>query len=151
MTVLPFCMDADVAAALATLTADLGALRLAVATLAEGQRDAVDGMALLDKGAAVSEAKADIRAHDLERVRSIVEDMSAKNEPVTAYFAAQNKAAVEAAANRANVWSYATKERVALVIAIFAGLLSWFRPDMRLTLSAPQTVQTDDASGTASE
>lgn len=142
-------MEADVAAALATLTADLAALRAAVVALGEGQQDAVAGLALLDKGAAVSEAKADIRARDLEAVRTAVDKITGELVPVVAYFDAQNKAAAEAVANRANLWSYVTKERVALIFAILAAAASWFRPDMHLQFSAVETapVQSGEEAG----
>jgi len=132
----------------ATLAADIAQLRDAVRVLAEGQADAVSGLADLDKHQAVSDAKADLRARDLEEVKRLVDKIAADVAPAATYFSAQNTAAANAIANRANVWSYVTRERVALVIAIVAGVLSWFRPDLSLTVSAPPTAQSAEPSDT---
>jgi hypothetical protein len=139
-------MEADVAAALATLTADLAALRAAVVALGEGQQDAVAGLALLDKGAAVSEAKADIRARDLEAVRTAVDKITGELVPVVAYFDAQNKAVNLAQANRLNLWSYVTPARVTTVIGIVTTILALYFP-----LPHARPVQSDEEPATVDE
>lgn len=135
-------------AAHATLAADIAQLRDAVRVLAEGQQDAVGALADLDKHQAVSEAKADLRAQELAEVRRLVDKIAADVTPAAVYFAAQNASRATAEANKANVWSYVTRERVLLVISIVAGLLSWFRPDLSLQVSSPQSAQPPASSDT---
>jgi len=130
-------------ATLATLAADILQLRDAVRVLAEGQQDAVSALADLDKHQAVSEAKADLRARELEEVKRLVDKIAQDVSPAALYFTAQNTARVTAEANKANVWSYVTRERVALLISIVVGLLSWFRPDLSLQVTTPQAEQSD--------
>ena len=132
----------------ATLAADIAQLRDAVRVLAEGQQDAVSALADIDKHAAVSEAKADLRARDLEEVKRLVDKIAADVAPSAAYFTAQNTARVNAEANKANAWSYVTKERLVMAIAIVGALLSRFLPLTIPTTSAPVPEQSAEASDT---
>lgn len=130
------------------MDSELAHLRTILATVAEGLRDVADGLTDLDKRLAVSDAKADVRATDLADVRRAVDDIAVKLAPVSSFFDAQNRSAAEAAANRSNLMAYVTKERIALIVAIVAGALSWFRPDMSLSVSSSIPTHTEPDQGT---
>lgn len=140
-----------IATALAQLAADLSQVKGAVAVLAEAVQDNSEGLALLDKNHAVADAKAEIRAKALDDLGSAVKRMETDLTPVAVYFHEQTRASAEAAANKNNLMAYVTRERVALIVAIIAGALSWLRPDMSFSVSAPTPVQTADDAGTVDE
>lgn len=140
-----------IATALAQLAADLSQVKGAVAVLAEAVQDNSEGLALLDKNHAVADAKAEIRAKALDDLGSAVKRMETDLTPVAVYFHEQTRASAEAAANKNNLMAYVTRERVALIVAIIAGALSWLRPDMSFSVSAPTPVQTTDDAGTVDE
>ena len=140
-----------IATALAQLAADLSQVKGAVAVLAEAVQDNSEGLALLDKNHAVADAKAEIRAKALDELGSAVKRMETDLTPVAVYFHEQTRASAEAAANKNNLMAYVTRERVALIVAIIAGALSWLRPDMSFSVSAPTPVQTADDAGTVDE
>lgn len=140
-----------IATALAQLAADLSQVKGAVAVLAEAVQDNSEGLALLDKNHAVADAKAEIRAKALDDLGSAVKRMETDLTPVAVYFREQTRASAEAAANKNNLMTYVTRERVALIFAIITAALSWLRPDMSFSVSAPTPVQTTDDAGTVDE
>ena len=135
-------------ATLATLAADILQLRDAVRVLAEGQQDAVSALADLDKHQAVSEAKADLRARELEEVKRLVDKIAQDVSPAALYFTAQNTARVSAEANKANAWSYITKDRIIMAIALAGALLTRFFPITVSEGSPDPSAQTDEPSDT---
>jgi hypothetical protein len=136
------------AATLATLAADIVQLRDAVRVLAEGQQDAVAALADLDKHQAVGDAKSDLRAEDLKEVKRLVDKIAQDVAPAALYFTATNAARVSAEANKANAWSYFTRERIVMVIALFGALLTRFFPITIPATSGPVPEQSVEHSDT---
>ncbi len=106
--------------------ADTRELRTAISALTDALMDLTAAVTLLDKDAALAAGRADDRAKTLDELRRKVDDMVGKVDAIATPLIAANAARIEAEAraeaNKANLFSHLTPQRVAWALAFIASL-----------------------------
>lgn len=142
---------------LTLLTAEVQQLKAVAAQLVDAHEDVGEALVALDKNHAVADAKSDLRAERLVKLEAQIDklatDLAELAKPVQAYFDAQNKAAVTAAANRANLTSYLTPARIGWLVSTLLGVgaaAGWWHSTESAKTTPPSVQDAGDA-GTVDE